>query len=280
MQVVNSEEELRKAFQSNQKRASMFFGNGEMYAEKAIEKARHIEFQLLADQHGNVLHLYERDCSVQRRHQKVIEESPSPFLDEQVIEEIGALATNALKKIGYVNAGTIECLVDDKKNVYFLEMNTRLQVEHPVTEEITGLDLVEWQIRIAAGEALPFTQNEVTRHGHAIEARIYAEDPKRFFPSPGTITELFLPMAPNIRHECGVEIGSVVTPYYDPMIAKVIVKGETRMDAIQKLKIALEQYKVTGIKTNIPMVLDVLSHRVFEQGQANTAFVRDYIQKR
>jgi acetyl-CoA carboxylase biotin carboxylase subunit len=279
MQKVKNEGQLRKVFSSNQKRAEMFFGNGEMFAEKAIDRARHIEIQILADQKGDVVHLWERDCSVQRRNQKVVEESPSPFLDEELRRKMGKLATDAVKKLGYTNAGTIECLVDDEKQVYFLEMNTRLQVEHPVTEEITGIDLVEWQLRIAAGESLPFKQKDIKQQGHAIEVRIYAEDPKTFYPSPGTISNVHLPMADGIRHECAVEKGTVVTPYYDPMIAKLIAKGDSRSEAITKISTVLEQYRIEGIKTNIPMLLDVLSHPVFKAGEVTTAFVSDFYKK-
>ena len=273
MQLVENDEQLMKAFSSNQKRAQMFFGNGEMFLEKSIEEARHIEVQLLADHYGQVLHLWERDCSVQRRNQKVIEESPSPFLDETDREELGRMAVTAAKALGYTNAGTIECLVDQKKNVYFLEMNTRLQVEHPVTEEVTGLDLVEWQIRIAVGEKLSLQQEEIKQDGHAIEARIYAEDPKTFYPSPGTITKFNKPYASHLRHEYGVEEGSVVTPFYDPMIAKLIVKGSTRIEAIERMQVALKNYQIEGIKTNISMLQEIIGNSTFQAGEVTTGFV-------
>ncbi|MDT8862051.1 acetyl-CoA carboxylase biotin carboxylase subunit [Alkalihalobacillus sp. MEB130] len=278
MQVVQNENELEKAFVSNQKRAKMFFGNGEMFVEKAIEQARHIEIQILADNKGNTVHLWERECSIQRRHQKVIEESPSPILDEELRDRIGTLARDVAQKIGYTNAGTIECLVDHEKQIYFLEMNTRLQVEHPVTEEITGIDLVEWQLRIASGETLPFKQKDLKRDGHAMEVRIYAEDPKTSFPSPGTITAIHVPMMEGVRHECAVEKGSVITPFYDPMIAKMITKGKTRKEALDQLIHALQQYQIEGIKTNIPMLLEVLSHPAFQAGNITTSFVSDFIQ--
>jgi acetyl-CoA carboxylase biotin carboxylase subunit len=279
MQLVKNEDQLRKSFAANQKRAKMFFGNGEMFVEKVIERARHIEIQILADQYGNTIHLWERDCSVQRRHQKVIEESPSPFLDERARQQIGMLAVKAAKELGYTNAGTIECLVDEYQQLYFLEMNTRLQVEHPVTEEITGIDLVEAQLRISAGESLWLKQQQVKRDGHAIEVRIYAEDPKTFFPSPGTISKLKQPDASHVRHECSVEEGSVITPFYDPMIAKLIVKGKTRSEAIEKIGNALDQYYIEGIKTNIPMLQEVLTHKAFQKGKVTTSFVSDYINK-
>jgi acetyl-CoA carboxylase biotin carboxylase subunit len=279
MQVVHNEEELRKAFEGNQKRASSFFGDGAMYMEKYIENPRHIEIQILADQHGNYLYLWERECSIQRRHQKVIEEAPSPFLDEQTRRKMGETAVKAAKYIGYTNAGTIEFLVDEQKNFYFLEMNTRLQVEHPVTEEITGLDLVEEQLRIAAGKKLLYTQEQIKRDGHAIEVRIYAEDPKTFFPSPGKITVFETPNGEHVRNETAVTSGSSVTPFYDPMIAKLIVKGQSRQAAIERMLQALESYKVEGIKTNIPMLKEVLSHPQFQAGNTTTNFVNIYLNK-
>jgi acetyl-CoA carboxylase biotin carboxylase subunit len=277
MQVVHNEEELRKAFEGNQKRASSFFGDGAMYMEKYIENPRHIEIQILADQHGNYLYLWERECSIQRRHQKVIEEAPSPFLDEQTRQKMGETAVKAAKHIGYINAGTIEFLVDEQKNFYFLEMNTRLQVEHPVTEEITGLDLVEEQLRVAAGEKLRYTQEQIQRDGHAIEVRIYAEDPKTFFPSPGKITVFETPTGEHVRNETAVTSGSSVTPFYDPMIAKLIVKGHSRQAAIEHMLQALESYKVEGIKTNIPMLKEVLSNPQFQAGNTTTNFVNIYL---
>ncbi|MCM3736530.1 acetyl-CoA carboxylase biotin carboxylase subunit [Bacillus cytotoxicus] len=278
MQVIETEQALTQAFESNQTRAKNFFGNGEMYMERLITNAHHIEIQVLADGQGNTVYLWERECSVQRRNQKVIEEAPSPFLDEATRKEMGEVAVKAAKALGYTNAGTIEFLVDDEKNFYFLEMNTRLQVEHPVTEEITGLDLVEQQLRIASGESLLFTQDEVKRSGHAIEARIYAEDPKTFFPSPGKITSLCLPTSVRIDHF--LEDGVAITPFYDPMIAKVIAHGETREEAIQKLQAALEELKVEGIKTNTPMLLQVLEDDVFQSGIYTTSFVTKQLVKK
>jgi acetyl-CoA carboxylase, biotin carboxylase subunit len=279
MQVVHNEEELRKAFEGNQKRAASFFGDGAMYMEKYIENPRHIEIQILADHHGNYLYLWERECSIQRRHQKVIEEAPSPFLDEQTRQKMGETAVKAAKHIGYTNAGTIEFLVDAQKNFYFLEMNTRLQVEHPVTEEITGLDLVEEQLRVASGQKFLYTQEQIKRDGHAIEVRIYAEDPKTFFPSPGKITVFETPNGEHVRNETAVTSGSSVTPFYDPMIAKLIVKGQSRQAAIEYMLQALESYKVEGIKTNIPMLKEVLSHPEFQAGNTTTNFVNIYLNK-
>ncbi|KZM54075.1 MAG: acetyl-CoA carboxylase biotin carboxylase subunit [Bacillaceae bacterium] len=277
MQIVHNEEELHKVFEGNQKRATSFFGDGAMYLEKYIQNPRHIEVQLLADHYGNYVYLWERECSIQRRHQKVIEEAPSLFLDEQTRKRMGETAIQAAQYIGYTNAGTIEFLVDEQKNFYFLEMNTRLQVEHPVTEEITGLDLVEEQLRIAAGEKLGYSQDHIQRQGHAIEARIYAEDPKTFFPSPGTITALQLPEGERIRNETAVQSGMVVTPFYDPMIAKLIVKGENRKEAINRMLQALGSYQIEGIKTNIPMLKEVLAHPEFQAGHTTTDFVNRHL---
>ena len=278
MQIVRSEDEARKAFEGNQKRATDFFGDGAMYVEKYVENPRHIEIQILADELGNTVYLWERECSIQRRHQKVVEEAPSSFLTEETRKQMGEASVKAAQAIGYKNAGTVEFLVDEEQNFYFLEMNTRLQVEHPVTEEITGLDLVAEQLRIAAGKCLDFTQDEVKRHGHAIEVRIYAEDPKTFFPSPGKVTELILPEGPSVRHELAIHENSTVTPFYDPMIAKLIVKGSNREEAIEILQDALVDYKVQGIKTNIPMLQEVISHPAFRSGETTTNFVEKYIQ--
>ncbi|NOJ71753.1 acetyl-CoA carboxylase biotin carboxylase subunit [Paenibacillus alvei] len=277
MQIVNNEAEMKQAFEGNQKRAANFFGDGAMYLEKVVENPRHIEIQILADAQGNTVYLWERECSIQRRHQKVVEEAPSAFLDELMREKMGEAAVRAAKSIGYRNAGTIEFLVDEHKNFYFLEMNTRLQVEHTITEEITGLDLVAEQLRIAAGHSLNFGQSDVKREGHAIEVRIYAEDPKTFFPSPGVITKFSTPEGDGIRHELAVHDGSVVTPFYDPMIAKLIVKGKDRNEAIDRLQQALSEYQVEGIKTNIPMLQEVTGHPAFRSGDTTTGFVAKYV---
>lgn len=276
MQLVNSDEELRKAFEGNQKRATSFFGDGTMFVEKFIAEPHHVEVQILADKHGHVVPVFERECSIQRRNQKVVEEAPSPFISEQTRQKMLDAAVNAASAISYTNAGTIEFLVDKDENFYFLEMNTRLQVEHPVTEEITGLDLVEWQLRIANNEPLHFTRQQIQRQGHAIEVRIYAEHPVSFFPSPGKITKLELPQGEGIRHEIAIQGNSEVTPFYDPMIAKLVVKGINRDDAIDKLQYALRHYIIEGIQTNIPMLLDVVSHEVFRDGNTNTKFVEQY----
>ncbi|MEH7125501.1 acetyl-CoA carboxylase biotin carboxylase subunit [Bacillus sp. JJ1773] len=276
MQLVHSEEELVKAFAGNQKRAESFFGNGAMFLEKYIPEPHHIEVQILADTYGNVVPLWERECSIQRRNQKVVEEAPSPFISEDTRLKMLDAAVLAAEHIGYSNAGTIEFLVDKEQNYYFLEMNTRLQVEHPVTEEITDLDLVEEQLKVAAGQPLSFTREEVIRKGHAIEVRIYAEDPNTFFPSPGKITEFQLPDGEGIRNECAIEAGSQVTPFYDPMIAKLIAWGETRDEAAARMKTALENYKIVGIKTNIPMLLKTVTHEQFLSGYTTTQFVNEY----
>jgi acetyl-CoA carboxylase biotin carboxylase subunit len=270
MQVVRDRAELEKAFASNQTRAAAYFGNGEMFLEKLIEGPRHIEIQVLFDEGGNGVYLWERECSVQRRHQKVIEEAPSPFVGEELREAMGQAALRAARAIGYTNAGTVEFLVDSDRNFYFLEMNTRLQVEHPVTEMITGFDLVEWQIRIACGERLPFQQSDVPLSGHAIECRIYAEDPVKLLPSPGTISELVLPMGDGVRNDVGVRSGSTVSPYYDPMIGKLIVHAADRQEAIQRMAEALAQYRVTGIKTNIPLLQRVIASEAFQRGETTT----------
>lgn len=277
LQVVHDEEQLKQTFESNAKRAQSFFGDGAMFIEKLIPRARHIEIQVLADHDGNVVHLFERECSIQRRNQKVIEEAPSSFLSDKTRQVMGKMALQAVKRIGYTNAGTIEFLVDEDENFYFLEMNTRIQVEHPITEEITGIDLVEAQIEIAQGKQLTYLENDIKMEGHAIEARIYAEDPNNFYPSPGTITTYEEPNNANLRIESSVRTGSEVTPFYDPMIAKLIATGNTRNEAIVSLKEGLLQYKIDGIKTNIPMLLKVLEHEQFKAGKITTNFVNENI---
>ncbi len=277
MQIAKDADELQKAFAGNRKRAQDFFGDGAMFIEKVIEQPRHIEIQVIADKTGETVYLWERECSIQRRHQKVVEEAPSPFLDEETRKKMGESAVKAAKSIGYENAGTIEFLVDHNINYYFLEMNTRLQVEHPVTEEITGIDLVEEQIRIAAGSNLSFKQEDVPLNGHSIETRIYAEDPKTFFPSPGKIAVLELPEGDRIRHELAVSEGDTVTPFYDPMIAKLVVSGENRNEAIRKLEQALSEYKVEGIKTNIPLLIQAVGHEAFKNGDTTTDFIEKYV---
>lgn len=276
MQLVDNVEELAKAFEGNQKRAQSFFGDGTMYMERFIANPHHVEVQIIADHQGNIVPLFERECSIQRRNQKVVEEAPSPFISQETRDKMLEASVKAVRHIGYVNAGTIEYLVDKDQNFYFLEMNTRLQVEHPVTEEITKLDLVEEQLKIAAKLPLSFTRESIAKDGHAIEVRIYAENPSTFFPSPGTITVLELPTGEGVRHECGVETGSAVTPFYDPMISKLVVWGETREIACERLIQALKAYKVEGIQTNIPMLLKTVTHEQFLKGNTTTKFVEQY----
>lgn len=275
MQICRDEEELRQSFQTARGRAKAYFGSDAMYLEKYVDRPRHIEIQIAADQQGKVIHLLERECSIQRRHQKVVEESPSPFLDDAIREQLCQTAVKAGEAVGYIGVGTVEFIVDQQKNFYFLEMNTRLQVEHPVTEEITGLDLVAMQLEIASGKPLAVKQQDVRALRHAIELRIYAEDPVTFLPSPGTITLYQAPRLAGVRIDDGVETGSQVTPFYDPMIAKVIASGETREAAVQRAREAMQQYLVTGIKTNIPFLLQVLEDERFLQGDYTTWFVQE-----
>lgn len=274
MRLVNSEAELASALESAQSEALRAFGDGEVYLEKAITNPRHIEMQILADEHGNILYLGERECSVQRRHQKVLEESPSPAATPEMRKRMGEIAVKAAKAAGYANAGTIEFLADNSGNFYFLEMNTRLQVEHPVTELVTGLDLVQWQIRIAGGEKLPFTQDDVKLGGHAMECRIYAEDPdNNYFPSPGKITALNEPSGPGIRLDSGIYQGWNVPLEYDPLLAKLIGYGESREQAIGKLRRALEEYYIAGVKTNLPLFRRILGNPDFLAGRTDTGLL-------
>jgi acetyl-CoA carboxylase biotin carboxylase subunit len=273
MQVVKNEADLEKALEAARSRAGQSFGDPSVYIEKFAEGPHHIEVQILGDKDGNIHHVFERECSVQRRHQKVIEESPSPFVDADLRSKITAMAVAAGKAVNYVNAGTIECLVDTHKHFYFLETNTRLQVEHPVTEMVTGLDLVEQQLRIASGEKISFDPAALKQTGNAIEVRIYAENPNNFFPSPGKLTKYVEPVGEHIRLDAGFAEGNEVTINYDPMIAKLIVWGETRAAAIERMKGALRSYVIEGIKTNIPFLLQVLEDADFVAGVYDTHFV-------
>ncbi len=274
MRLVKSPAELKSGFETAQSEALRAFGDGEIYVEKFIENPRHIEIQVLGDEHGNVVYLGERECSVQRRHQKVIEEAPSAVLDEGMRQRMGAVAVQAAKSAGYTNAGTIEFLVDAKRNFYFLEMNTRLQVEHPVTELVTGLDLVHLQLRIAAGEKLPFRQKDIVLRGHAIECRVYAEDPENnFFPSPGKITKLLQPSGPGVREDSGVYEGWTVPLDYDPMLAKLIVYAADRPSAIARMRRALDEYFIGGIKTNLSLFRRILEHPDFVAARIDTGFL-------
>jgi acetyl-CoA carboxylase biotin carboxylase subunit len=274
MRLVHKPEELRSALEAAQSESQRSFGDSEVYIEKAIVNPRHIEMQVLADEHGNTVWLGERECSIQRRHQKVLEESPSPIVDAEMRRRMGEVAVKVAQAAGYTNAGTVEFLVDQQKNFYFLEMNTRLQVEHPVTELITGLDLVHLQIRIASGEKLPFTQDEVKIRGHAIECRVYAEDPdNNYFPSPGKITLLLPPAGPGVRHDSGTYEGWTVPIDYDPLLAKVIGYGSDRQQAIMRLERALYEYFVAGIKTNISLFQRILGDPDFRAGRLDTGYL-------
>jgi propionyl-CoA carboxylase alpha chain len=277
MRIVHTASELSSAFVGAQSEAMKAFGDGRVYVEKYLENPRHIEFQILADKYGNTVHLGERECSIQRRHQKVIEETPSVIVDDEMRTRMGEMAVAAARACKYENAGTIECLVDKNKNFYFLEMNTRLQVEHPITEMRTGIDLVQQQLRIAMGERLSFTQDEVQFRGHAIEARIYAEDASNnFLPSTGTITHLKPSQGFGIREDRGVEQGGEISVYYDPMISKLVAHGRTREEAIGKLTRALREYEILGVTVNIPFTLFVLNHPKFLGGDFDTHFVENY----
>lgn len=274
MRLVRSASELKGAFETAQSEAQRSFNDSEVYLEKYIENPRHIEIQVLADEHGHVVYLGERECSVQRRHQKVIEEAPSAIVDEDMRQRMGAVAVQAASSAGYANAGTVEFLVDAQRNFYFLEMNTRLQVEHPVTELVTGLDLVHLQLRIAAGEKLPFRQDDIKLRGHAIECRIYAEDPENnFFPSPGRIASLLRPAGPGIREDSGVYQGWTVPLDYDPMLSKLIAYAPERQSAIARMRRALDEYFVGGIKTNLQLFRRILEHPDFIAARIDTGFL-------
>ena len=275
MRIVRAAAELGAALESARREALNAFADERVFLEKYIENARHIEFQIFADSHGNTLHLGERDCSVQRRHQKIIEESPSPAMTPTLRLQMGSAAVRMAQAVGYVNAGTVEFIVDERdQQFYFLEMNTRLQVEHPVTEFVTGLDLVHWQFHVAQGGVLPITQEQVTQRGHAIECRVYAEDPaNQFLPAIGTLLRVEEPHAPGVRIDSGVVSGDTITIYYDPMIAKVIVYAADRAQAIQRMQAALTHYVVMGVITNIPFLRDVLKHPQFAEGNATTSLI-------
>ena len=278
MREVTNLEEMPGLLSAARREAEASFGDGNVYLEKLVEGARHIEVQILADTHGNVIHLGERECSLQRRHQKLLEEAPSPFIgdDDEFRQRIGAVAVRAAQAVDYVNAGTIEFLVDQEKNFYFLEMNTRLQVEHPVTEIITGLDIVKEQIRIARGRQLRHSQENISFTGSAIECRINAEDPfNNYLPSTGRITHMILPTGPGVRVDTGVYPGFEVSPYYDSLISKLVVSGETRGEAILRMRRALDEYKIIGIRTNIPFHQRMMDATSFMAGRYDTRYVED-----
>jgi acetyl-CoA carboxylase, biotin carboxylase subunit len=273
MRIVRNQGELLPAYQTASSEAQQAFGNPDVYAERFLEHPRHIEFQVLGDQHGKVIHLGERECSIQRRHQKLIEESPSPVMDPKQRKELGARVVGALEKIGYTNAGTVEFLMDQDGSIYFIEMNTRIQVEHPVTEMITGVDLIKAQIRIAAGEHLHEAVGEMHFSGHAIECRINAEDPVTFVPSAGRITTFQAPGGTGVRVDSAAYTDAVIPPYYDSMIAKLIVKGRDRAEAIGRMKRALEMFVIEGIKTSIPLHRRILADPEFAAGRFDTHFI-------
>ncbi|MCB9643172.1 MAG: acetyl-CoA carboxylase biotin carboxylase subunit [Myxococcales bacterium] len=278
MRIVERAEDFDAACKQAASEAQAAFGDSRVYVEKYISQPRHIEFQVIADKHGHALHLLERECSVQRRYQKIIEETPSPILDDALRARMGEAAVEVVRASGYVNAGTVEFLLDGKtRDFYFLEVNTRLQVEHPVTEAVTGLDLVRLQIEIAAGQPLTLKQEDVRAQGHAFECRIYAEDPAHgFAPSPGKIRQLHLPQGPGIRHDVGVYAEAEVPVYYDPILAKLIVHGPTREAARQRMVDALRQYAVLGIRTPVAYLIDVMEHEAFAKGDLTTHFLKDY----
>jgi len=266
---------LRDALQAARQEAQSAFGDPHVLLEKYFTEIHHVEVQVLGDLHGRLLHLYERECSVQRRHQKIIEESPAPVVRDPALREaIAASAVRLAAAAGYTNAGTVEFIVDGAGGFYFLEMNTRLQVEHPITEAVTGIDLATWQLRVAAGEPLPFAQSDIRQRGHAIECRVYAEDPAAgFLPSIGEIGYYARPSGPGIRVDDGLETGGTVSPYYDPLLAKVISWGPTRLEAIANLSRALNEFKIEGIKTTIPVNYLILNSERFASGDLNTGFI-------
>ena len=282
MRLVSLAGELKSAYDNSRAESLASFGDDAVYIEKAVVKPRHVEIQVFSDTHGNHVHLGERECSIQRRHQKVIEEAPSPINSEKLRNAMGESAVKVASAVNYVGAGTVEFLVSDlDKSFYFLEMNTRLQVEHPVTELVTGIDLVREQISVAAGNELSFTQSEIKMNGHSIECRIYAEDPdNNFLPSPGTITRLRIPHGPGVRDDGGVYEGSEVSIYYDPMISKFAVWGRNRTEAIERMRRALREYEIGGIKTTLPFFRAVLEDREFVEGNLDTGFIAAFEARR
>lgn len=282
MRFVESEIELRSALENAQSEAASSFGDSSVYLEKAIVRPRHIEIQIFADTHGNCVHLGERECSIQRRHQKVIEECPSPINSAELRAKMGEAAVRAAMAVDYIGAGTVEFLYSDEtKEFYFLEMNTRLQVEHPVTELVTGIDLVREQIRVAEGEKLSFTQDDISWNGHAIECRVYAEDPENnFLPSPGKITNLTVPSGAGVRDDGGVYVGAEVSIFYDPMISKLAVWGRTRDEAIDRMRRALDEYNVGGIETTLPFFREIIRDKEFIDGKLDTGFISRFFERK
>lgn len=277
MRVVENEDDLEEQMKRAISEARSSFGDGSVFIEKYVGSPRHIEIQVLADKYGNTVHLFERECSIQRRHQKVVEESPSSILTPELRKKMGEAAVMVAKSCNYTSTGTVEFLVDDQLNFYFLEMNTRLQVEHPVTEMITGIDLVEQQIKIARGEKLSFTQADISIHGHSLELRVYAENPLNdFLPSIGTLTKYIKPQGEGIRVDDGYEQGMTIPVYYDPMIAKLVTHGKDRTDAIVKMKAAIKEYKIEGVATTLPFGSFVFEHEAFLSGKFDTHFVKNF----
>ncbi len=277
MRVVNEESELKEGLERAISEAQNAFGDGSVFIEKYVAGPRHVEMQIMADMHGNVLYLFERECSIQRRHQKVVEEAPSPVLTPQLRKAMGEAAVNVARACNYVGAGTVEFLLDEQRNFYFMEMNTRLQVEHPITEMITGLDLVKLQVQIARGEKLPMTQDELVINGHAIEVRVYAEDPANgFLPDIGTLNTYRPPQGQGVRVDDGFEEGMTIPIHYDPMIAKLITHGATREEAIQRMERAIDDYMISGVETTLAFCRLVMGHHTFRSGQYDTHFVRDH----
>ena len=277
MRIVHSEDTLKESIEGAKREAKSSFGNDTVFLEKYLEKPRHIEFQILGDEHGNIIHLYERECSIQRRHQKIIEETPSPIMTNELREKMGKAAVLAAKAVSYTNAGTVEFMVDGNNNFYFMEMNTRLQVEHPITEMTTGIDLAKWQLKIASGQKLNLKQKDIIQRGHAIECRIYAEDPENgFLPSIGKLEKVDIPTGPNIRNDSGIISGMQISPYYDPMLSKIITYSENRKENINKMIWTLSKYAVMGVTTNISFLKKVLEHEEFKNGNITTHFIDNY----
>lgn len=277
MRVVNKAEDLGRAFQAAQAEAKSTFGNDGVYLERYFLEPRHIEVQILADQYGRIVHLGERDCSIQRRHQKLVEETPSPVVDDKLRREIGRVAVEAVKAAQYRNVGTVEFLLDKDRQFYFMEVNTRIQVEHPITEMVTGVDLIKEQIRLAAGQPLSIRQQDVILTGHSLECRINAEDPEKFTPSPGMITKYSPPGGFGIRVDSAMESGSVVVPYYDSMIAKLITHGRDRQESVARMKRALGEFAIEGIKTTIPLHRRILDDPDFQKGHVSTTFLERFL---
>lgn len=281
MRVAHNEQELVRLLPVAQREAESSFGDRRVYIEKFILNPKHVEIQVLADEYGNVVYVSDRECSVQRRHQKLLEEAPSPFITDEVRKKMGEAAVRFAKHVGFTGAGTVEFLVDKDMNFYFIEMNGRIQVEHPVTEMITGIDLVAWQLRIADGQKINIKQNDIKTEGHAIEFRINAEDPENFTPSPGKITRLYLPGGYGVRIDTHIYQGYTVPPFYDSLIAKLIVWGRTRQEAIERGKRALKEFRIEGIKTTIPFHLKILEHQEFLRGTYDTSLVdREFLKRR